>query len=67
LRENSLGAGKPLTQSGPVAETRIELTGRKAIAALAVILAVAGIRLSMRFPAIPDDGRETVRMWLVND
>ena len=49
-----------------MAETRIKLTGWKAIAALLVILAVAGVRLSMRFPAIPDDGRETVRMWLVN-
>jgi hypothetical protein len=26
-----------------------------------------GVRLSMRFPAIPEDGRETVRAWLVND
>lgn len=48
-------------------ETRIELTGWKAVAALLVFVAVAGVRLSMRFPAIPDDGRETVRTWLVKD
>jgi len=50
-----------------VPETRIELTGWKAIAAVAVFLAIAGIRISMRFPAIPEDGRETIRIWLVND
>ena len=48
-------------------ETRIELTGWKAVAGLAVILAITGIRLAARFPTVPDDGRETVRTWLVND
>jgi hypothetical protein len=50
-----------------VAEMRIELTGWKAIAALAVLLAIAGIRTSMRFPTVPEEGRETIRTWLVND
>jgi hypothetical protein len=50
-----------------MSETRIELTGWKAIAALLVFVAVAGVRLSMRFPAIPDDGRDAVRAWLVKD
>lgn len=48
-------------------ETRIELTGWKAVAGLAVILAITGVRLMMRFPSVPDDGREAVRTWLVND
>jgi hypothetical protein len=50
-----------------MAETRIELTGWKAGVALAVILGVAGVRFSMRFPTMTDDGREAVRTWLVND
>jgi hypothetical protein len=50
-----------------LAETRIELTGWKAIVALAVFLAISAVRLLMRFPAVADDGREAVRTWLVND
>jgi hypothetical protein len=50
-----------------VPETRFELTGWKAVAGLAVFLAIGGVRLAMRFPAIPDDGRKTVRTWLVKD
>lgn len=48
-------------------ETRIELTGWKAIAALLLILAIAGVGLLMRLPAIPDNGCEAVRAWLVKD
>jgi hypothetical protein len=51
----------------PMNETRIELTGWKAVAGLAVFLAIAGVRFSMRFPTITNDGRETVRAWLVKD
>ena len=48
-------------------ETRIELTGWKAIAALLLILAITGVRLLTRLPAIPDSGREAIRSWLVRD
>jgi hypothetical protein len=50
-----------------MAETRIELTGWKAMAALALFFVIAAGRVATRFPAIPEDGRETVRTWLVND
>jgi hypothetical protein len=50
-----------------VPESRIELTGWKAVAGLGVFLAIAGVRLAMRLPAIQDDGRETVRAWFVQD
>jgi hypothetical protein len=48
-------------------ETRIELTGWKAIVAAVIILAVSGIRIYMRFPTVSDDGREALRTWLVKD
>jgi hypothetical protein len=48
-------------------ETRIELTGWKAVAAAVIILSILAIRFSMRFPTITDEGRETLRAWLVND
>lgn len=46
---------------------QFQLTGWKAVVALLVFMALAGIRLSMRFQTIPDDGREAVRTWLVKD
>jgi hypothetical protein len=48
-------------------ETRIELTGWKAIAALVLILGVTGYRIYSRFPAVNDEGREALRTWLVKD
>src|SRR3984893_17119106 len=48
-------------------ETRIELTGWKAIVAAAIILAVTGFRIYSRFPAVNDDGRKALREWLVKD
>jgi hypothetical protein len=48
-------------------ETRIELSGWKAIVALAVILGVSGIRIYTRFPTVNDEGREALRTWLVKD
>jgi len=50
-----------------MAETRIELRGWQAIAALAVILGVTGIRGASRFQTVPDDGRAAVHDWLVKD
>lgn len=47
--------------------TQFQLTGWKALAALFVFIAIAGIRLSMLFQTVPDDGREAVRAWLVKD
>ncbi len=48
-------------------ETRIELTGWKAIAALAVILGISGVRVYSHFTAVDDGGREALRTWLVKD
>jgi hypothetical protein len=48
-------------------ETRIELTGWKAIAALVLILGVSGYQLYSRFPTVNDDGRAALRDWLVKD
>jgi hypothetical protein len=50
-----------------VGETRIELTGWKAIVAAAIFLAVTGYRIYSRFPAVNDDGRKALREWLVKD
>jgi hypothetical protein len=48
-------------------ETRIELTGWKAIVAAVIILAVSGIRIYWRCPTVNDEGREALRTWLVKD
>jgi hypothetical protein len=48
-------------------ETRIELTGWKAIVTAGIILAVTGYRIYSRFPAVNDDGRKALREWLVKD
>jgi hypothetical protein len=48
-------------------ETRIELTGWKAIAALVLVLGVTGYRIYSRFPVVNDEGREALRDWLVKD
>lgn len=50
-----------------MAETRIELTGWKAILVLVAVLGVSSIRLYSRFPNVTDDGREALRSWLVKD
>jgi hypothetical protein len=48
-------------------ETRIELTGWKAIVVAVIILAVTGFRIYSRFPTVSDDGRAALRTWLVKD
>jgi hypothetical protein len=48
-------------------ESRIELTGWKAIVAVVLILGVTGYRIYSRFPTVNDDGREALRAWLVKD
>ena len=48
-------------------EARIELTGWKAIVVAALILAVAGVRVMSRFQTVPEDGKATLREWLVKD
>ena len=48
-------------------ETRIELTGWKAIAVAALILALGGARVIMRFQTVPEDGKSALREWLVKD
>jgi hypothetical protein len=48
-------------------ETRIELTGWKAILVAVIILGASGYRLYTRFPPVNDEGREALRSWLVKD
>ena len=48
-------------------ETRIDLTGWKAVAIAALILAVSGYRLYSRFQTVTDDGREALQTWLIKD
>ena len=48
-------------------ETRIELTGWKAILVAVIILGVTGYRVYSRFPTVNDEGRAALRAWLVKD
>jgi hypothetical protein len=50
-----------------VAETRIELTGWKAIVAGLLLLVWFGGRIYTHIPKVPDEGREALRTWLVKD
>jgi hypothetical protein len=50
-----------------MSETRIELTGWKAILVAILILGVSGYRFYSRFPTVSDDGRAALREWLVKD
>ena len=50
-----------------MAETRIELTGRKAIVVAVLILGVSGYRVYSRFQTVSDDGRGALREWLIKD
>ncbi len=48
-------------------QSRIELTGWKALVVAIAILGITGYRIYTRFPTVNDDGRETLRQWLVKD
>jgi hypothetical protein len=50
-----------------MSETRIELTGWKAIVVAGIVLAVSGYRIYSRFATVSNDGREALRTWLVKD
>jgi hypothetical protein len=50
-----------------VAETRIELTGWKAIMVAVLILGVSGYRISTRFRTVNDEGQQALRTWLEKD
>jgi hypothetical protein len=52
---------------GAVTETRIELTGWKAIVVAVLILGVSGYRVYSRFQTVSDDGQGALREWLVKD
>jgi hypothetical protein len=52
---------------GAMAETRIELTGWKAIVVAVLILGVSGYRFYSRFQTVSDGGQEALRSWLVKD
>jgi hypothetical protein len=67
MRENKKTNQRIPFGGAGVGETRIELTGWKAIVVAAIILAVTGFRMYSRFPAVNDDGRKALREWLVKD
>jgi hypothetical protein len=50
-----------------MAGTRIELTGWKAIVAGLLLLGWFGVRVYLHLPKVTDEGRETLRTWLVKD
>jgi hypothetical protein len=50
-----------------MSETRIELTGWKAIVVAVLILGVSGYRFYARFQTVSDEGRGALREWLVRD
>jgi len=50
-----------------MAETRIELTGWKAIVAGVLFLAVFAGRIYLHIPKVTDEGRQELRAWLVKD
>ena len=50
-----------------MAETRIELTGWKAIVVAVLILGVSGYRFYSRFQTVSDGGQQALREWLVKD
>lgn len=50
-----------------MAETRIELTGWKAIIVAVLILGVSGYRVYSRFQTVSNDGQAALREWLVKD
>jgi hypothetical protein len=50
-----------------LAETRIELTGWKAIVIAVLILGVSGYRVYSRFQTVSDGGRAALREWIVKD
>jgi hypothetical protein len=50
-----------------MSETRIELTGWKAVAVAAIILVFSGYRAYSRIHTVTDEGREALRAWLVKD
>jgi hypothetical protein len=50
-----------------VAETRIELTGWKAIVVAILILGVSGYRISTRFRTVNDEGQQALSEWLAKD
>jgi len=56
-----------LSEGAAMSETRIELTGWKAMIAAVIILVVTSYRIRSRFPTVSDDGRKTLREWLVKD
>jgi hypothetical protein len=50
-----------------VTETRIELTGWKAIVVGVLILGVSGYQVYSRFQTVSDGGQQALREWLVKD
>jgi hypothetical protein len=50
-----------------MAETRIELTGWKAVVVAVLILGISGYRISTRICTVNDAGQEALRTWLVKD
>lgn len=47
-----------------MADVKVKLTGRKAVVVIAVVLIVAGLRLSAGRATLPNDGADALRVWL---
>src|SRR5216683_4878548 len=67
MRENNRCAMNLRQERGAMAETRIELTGWKAIVVAVLILGVSGYRISTRIRTVNDEGQQALRTWLVKD
>jgi hypothetical protein len=67
MRENSNEHARVVLGRRTVAETRIELTGWKAIVAAMLIFGVTGYQVYSRFQSVSDGGQQALREWLVKD
>ena len=67
MRENRKEYQSLHRRKESMSETRIELTGWKAIAVAALVLALSGYRVYSRIQTVGEDGRKELRDWLVKD
>jgi hypothetical protein len=67
MRENNGEYDSSVIERRAVAETRIALTGWKAIGVGVLILAVSGYRISTRIRTVSEGGQHTLRTRLVKD
>ena len=67
MRENNGEYNSSVIERRAVAETRIALTGWRAIVVGVLILAVSGYRISTRIRTVSEEGQHALRTWLVKD